>query len=66
MANSATERGGGILLNTLSGLNRNKPLIAKLALIFLDINTLSLTGLYREVKYFLPIIFTPPYSNQST
>ena len=37
--------GAGILLSTLSGLNGNKPLAAKPALIFFGVNALSLTGL---------------------
>ena len=53
----------GILLSTLFGLNKKKLLAAKLALIFFSINALSLTGLYREVKYFLLIIFIPPHSS---
>jgi hypothetical protein len=64
MASSAG--GAGILLSTLSGLNRNKPLIAKPALIFFGINALFLIGLYREVKCSLLIVFIPPYSSRST
>ena len=55
--------GAGILLSTLSGLNGNRPLIAKPALIFLGVNALSLAGLYRAVKCSLPIAFTPPCSS---
>jgi len=58
--------GAGILLSTLSGLNGNKPLTAKPALIFLGVNALFLTGLYREAKCSLPIVFTPPCSSRST
>jgi hypothetical protein len=54
-------RGAGILLSTLSELNGNKLLAVKPALIFFGVNALSLAGLYREVKYSLPILFTPPY-----
>ena len=59
-------RGAGILLSTLSRLNGNRPLIAKPALIFFGVNTLSLIGLYRVVKYSLLIIFIPPYLSQLT
>jgi hypothetical protein len=43
MAGSA--RGAGILLSTLSRLNRIRPLIAKPALIFFGVNALPLAGL---------------------
>lgn len=49
--------GAGILLSTLSGLNRNKPLAAKPALIFLGVNALFLAELYKNVKCSLPIVF---------
>jgi len=39
-----------ILLSTLSGLNRNKLLIVKPALIFFSVNAFSLIRLYKEVK----------------
>jgi hypothetical protein len=42
MADSA---GLGILLSTLSGLNGNKPLAAKQALIFFGMNAITLAGL---------------------
>jgi hypothetical protein len=58
--------GADILLSTLSGLNGNRPLIVKPALIFLGINALSLAGLYRAVKYSLSIVFIPPYSSRLT
>ena len=48
----------GILLSTLSELNENKSLAAKPALIFLRVNALFLARLYKDVKCFLPIIFT--------
>jgi hypothetical protein len=64
MAGSAG--GAGILLSTLSGLNRNRPLAAKPALIFFGVNALSLAGLYRAVKCSLPIVFTPPCSSRLT
>jgi len=64
MAGSAG--GVDILLSTLSGLNRNKPLAAKPALIFFGINALFLIGLYRKMKCSLPIVFIPPYSSQLT
>jgi hypothetical protein len=38
-------RGAGILLSTLFGLNGNKPLVVKPALIFFFINALLLAGL---------------------
>jgi hypothetical protein len=56
-------RGTGILLSTLFGLNRNKLLVVKPALIFFGINTLSLAGLYRKVKYSLLIVFISSYSS---
>jgi hypothetical protein len=58
--------GAGILLSTLSGLNRNKPYAIKPALIFFGVNALSLAGLYREVKFSLPIVFTPPCLSRLT
>lgn len=63
-AGSAT--GAGILLSTLSGLNGNKLLAAKPALIFFGVNALFFAGLYRDVKCFLPIVFTPSCSSRST
>jgi hypothetical protein len=36
-----------MLLSTLSGLKGNKPALAYLAYIFLDVNAWSLAGLYR-------------------
>jgi hypothetical protein len=59
-------RGFGISLSTLPRLNSTNPLAAKPALIFLAINTLSLIGLYRKVKYYLLIISIPPYSSYLT
>jgi hypothetical protein len=53
--------GAGILLSTLFRLNRNRPLVAKPALIFFGVNALSLIGLYRVVKCSLLIVFIPPY-----
>jgi len=50
-----------ILLSTLSGLNKNRPLIVKPVLIFFSINTTFLARLYKVVKYSLPIVFTSPY-----
>jgi hypothetical protein len=58
-------KGAGILLNTLSGLSGNRPLVAKPALIFFGVNALSLAGLYKEVKCSLPIVFTSPCSSRS-
>jgi hypothetical protein len=55
--------GTGILLSTLSGLNRNSLYIAKPALIFFSVNVLTLARLKREVKCCLLIVFTPPYSS---
>jgi hypothetical protein len=52
--------------STLSGLNGNKLLAAKLAIMFLGVNARSLAGLYKEVKCYLLIILTPPRSNRST
>src|ERR1700724_41218 len=62
MAGSARE--AGILLSTLSGLNGNRLLTAKLALIFFGVNAIFLVGLYREVKYSLSIVFIPPCSSR--
>jgi hypothetical protein len=59
-------RAAGILLSTLFKLNGNKPLIAKPALIFFNVNALSFTGLYKEVKCSLLIVFTLPCSSQLT
>jgi hypothetical protein len=59
-------KGFSISLRTLSKLNKNKPLTAKLALMFFGINALSLIRLKKKIKYYLPIIFTPPRSSQST
>lgn len=53
-----------ILLSTLSELNKNKLYTAKPILIFFSVNTLSLTGLYRKIKYSLSIVFISLYSNQ--
>lgn len=49
-------RGFYTLLSTLFRLNKNKPVMAYLAIIFFLVNALSHTGLYREVKCFLPTI----------
>lgn len=46
--------------STLLGLNRNKLVVAQADLMFLRVNALSLIGLYKEVKYSLPITFIPP------
>ena len=58
--------GFSMLLSILSGLNGNKLLAAKPALMFLGVNAFLLAGLNREVKCSLPIAFTPPRSNRST
>jgi hypothetical protein len=58
--------GLGIELSTLSRLNRNKLLTAKLALMFLAVNAFTCAGLNREVKCSLLIALTPPRSNRST
>jgi len=51
MAGSAG--GAGILLSTLSGLNGNRPLAAKPALIFFGVNTLSPCGAIQSSKVLL-------------
>jgi hypothetical protein len=51
---------------SLGGLNRNKLLAAKPALMFLGVNARSLAGLYREVKCSSPVALTPPRPNRST
>jgi hypothetical protein len=53
----------GILLSTLSGLNRNRLLTVKPALIFFSVNAIFLAGLYKEVKCSVLIVFTPPCSS---
>jgi hypothetical protein len=58
--------GLGIELSTLSGLNGNKPLAAKPALMFLAVKAFARAGLNREVKCSLPIVLTPPRSSRST
>jgi hypothetical protein len=58
--------GFSISLRTLSRLNGNKPLVAKLALMFFSVNALSLIRLKREVKCYLLIVFIPPRSSRLT
>jgi hypothetical protein len=58
--------GLGIELSILSGLNGNKPLAAKPALMFLAVNAFTRAGLKREVKCSLPIVLTPPRSSRLT
>ncbi|XTI94266.1 hypothetical protein V2W45_1252525, partial [Cenococcum geophilum] len=53
-------------LSTLSRLNRNKPVTAHLAIIFLLVNALSYIGLYREVKCSLLTISIPPRFSRLT
>jgi hypothetical protein len=61
MAESAG--GVSILLSTLSRFNKNKLFITKPILIFFSVNIISLIRLYKEVKYFLSIIFISPRFN---